>query len=56
MIVNHSSLDPLVDFGISLIALPQAEGQTSNAEFLDHILDKILATTVPQVSELAGYP
>ena len=56
------SFDPLVDFGVSLIgykeelvALPRAGGQASNAELLDHILDKILATTIPQVPEMADY-
>ena len=32
-----------------LIALPQAEGQTSNAELFDHVLDEILAAAIPQV-------
>jgi len=57
-----ASFDPLVDFGVSLIgckeeliALPRAEGQASNSELLDHILDKILATAIPQVSEMADY-
>ena len=52
------SFSDRVEFGKSLvrckealIAPPQAEGQISNAELFDHILDKILATTIPQVFE-----
>ena len=58
---NHS-LDLLVDFGVSLVsykeelvAPPRTEGQTGNAELLGHILDKILAVAVPQVSRPGIY-
>lgn len=39
-----------------MIALPRTEGQTSsNAELLDHILDEILADTIPQVLHRSRY-
>ena len=40
----------LIKYKEELIALPRAEGQTaSNAELLDHILDKIIVSTGPKV-------
>jgi hypothetical protein len=48
--------DEVVEFGLGLIkykeellALPQTEGQTSNAELLDDILEEILAEAIPWV-------
>lgn len=59
---DHMTLDQRADFGKGLIkykeeliALPRGEGQTSNAELLDHILDKILRGTIPQVLERDKY-
>ena len=34
-----------------LVGLPRAEGQTSNAELFDHILDKVLAVAILQAFE-----
>ena len=38
-----------------LIGLPRAEGQTSNAELFDHILDEVLAAAIPQAFETEFY-
>lgn len=56
------SHDHRVDLGLELIkhreeliALPQAEDQTSNAELFGHILDKILAAKIPRVFRWDSY-
>ena len=54
-------LDDMIGFALGLIknreeliALPDSEGQAArNAEILDHILDKILAATIPKVSPMS---
>ena len=54
-------LDDVIGFALGLIknreeliALPESEGQAArNAEILDHILDKILAATIPKVSPMS---
>ena len=38
-----------------LVGPPRAEGQTSNAELFDHILDKVLAAAIPQAFEGDSY-
>ena len=38
-----------------LIALPRAEGRTASDELLDHILDAMLAVTIPRAFEVPHY-
>ena len=59
---NCTSLDLLVDFGVSLVACkeelvapPRAEGRTSNTELLGRVLGGILAAAIPRVSEPNHY-